>query len=113
MNEKLKGVLITGAVIAALACGGAAIAEQPGPATTSPAPTTATAARSPARRSTVRARSRSRRSAAARVTESEVDDEEGYYEIGVTRDDGSQVDVHLDRDFNVLDSSSDGGSDDD
>lgn len=46
------------------------------------------------------------------VTESEVGDEEGYYEIGVTLDDGSQVDVHLNRDFSVIDSSSDGqGSD--
>ena len=29
-------------------------------------------------------------------------DEEGYYEVEVIRPDGSQVDVHLDRDFNVL-----------
>ncbi|MEK6277692.1 MAG: hypothetical protein AABM29_06760 [Actinomycetota bacterium] len=47
-----------------------------------------------------------------RVTESEVRDEEGYYEVGVTRADGSQVDVHLNRDFSVIDSSADGqGSD--
>jgi hypothetical protein len=31
-------------------------------------------------------------------------DEEGYYEVEITRDDGSQVDVHLDRNLNVLDS---------
>jgi hypothetical protein len=37
-----------------------------------------------------------------RVTGTEIGDEEGYYEIEVTREDGSQVDVHLDRDFNVL-----------
>jgi uncharacterized membrane protein YkoI len=36
------------------------------------------------------------------VTGTEVDDEEGYYEVEVTSDDGSQADVHLDRDFNVL-----------
>ncbi len=36
------------------------------------------------------------------VTGTEVGDEEGYYEIEVTRDDGSQADVHLDRDLNVL-----------
>jgi hypothetical protein len=36
------------------------------------------------------------------VTGTEVGDEEGYYEVEVTRDDGSQVDVHLDRDFDVL-----------
>ncbi len=37
-----------------------------------------------------------------RVTGTEVGDEEGYYEVEVIRDDGSQVDVHLDRNFNVL-----------
>ena len=37
-----------------------------------------------------------------RVTGTELDDEEGYYEVEVTKDDGSQVDVHLDRNFNVL-----------
>jgi hypothetical protein len=47
-----------------------------------------------------------------KVTESEVRDEEGYYEIGVTLDNGSEVDVHLDRDFNVIDSSGDGGGED-
>jgi hypothetical protein len=37
-----------------------------------------------------------------RVTETEVEDEEGYYEVEVTRDDGSQVDVHLNKNFEVL-----------
>jgi uncharacterized membrane protein YkoI len=37
-----------------------------------------------------------------RVTGTEVGDEEGYYEVEVVRGDGSQVDVHLDRDFDVL-----------
>ena len=36
------------------------------------------------------------------VTGTEVGDEEGYYEVEVIKDDGSQVEVHLDRDFNVL-----------
>jgi uncharacterized membrane protein YkoI len=45
------------------------------------------------------------------VTATELQDEEGYYEIEVKRDDGSQVDVHLDSHFNVLDSSGDGGGD--
>jgi hypothetical protein len=38
-----------------------------------------------------------------RATGTEVGDEEGYYEVEIARDDGSQVDVHLDRNFNVLD----------
>ena len=37
-----------------------------------------------------------------RVTETEVDDEESYYEVEVTLDDGSQVDVQLDRGFAVV-----------
>jgi hypothetical protein len=37
-----------------------------------------------------------------RVTDTEVGDEDGHYEVEVTRDDGSQVDVHLDRGFKVL-----------
>ena len=37
-----------------------------------------------------------------RVTGTEVGDEEGYYEVEVAKDDGSQVDVHLDKNFNVL-----------
>ncbi|MCB8959226.1 MAG: hypothetical protein H6651_02850 [Ardenticatenales bacterium] len=37
-----------------------------------------------------------------RVTATEVGDEEGYYEVEITRDNGSQVDVHLDEEFNVL-----------
>jgi uncharacterized membrane protein YkoI len=44
-----------------------------------------------------------------RVTATEFQDEEGYYEVEVTKADGSQVDVHLDKNYNVLDSQGDGG----
>ena len=37
-----------------------------------------------------------------RVTGSEVGDEESYYEVEVTRADGSQVDVQLDESFAVV-----------
>lgn len=47
-----------------------------------------------------------------RVTGTEVRDEEGYYEVEVVRDDGSQVDVLLDSGFNVTDQSADGGGSD-
>jgi uncharacterized membrane protein YkoI len=46
-----------------------------------------------------------------RVTETEVGDEESYYEVEVTRPDGSQVDVQLDRDFRVVGSEADGADD--
>jgi hypothetical protein len=42
-----------------------------------------------------------------RVTETEVGDEESYYEVEVTLEDGSQVDVQLDEDFNVVGSDAD------
>ena len=47
-----------------------------------------------------------------RVTETEVGDEDSYYEVEVTRPDGSQVDVQLDRDFNVVTSKTDSGHED-
>jgi uncharacterized membrane protein YkoI len=37
-----------------------------------------------------------------RVTDTEVRDEESYYEVEVTLDDGRQVDVQLDEEFNVV-----------
>ena len=37
-----------------------------------------------------------------RITGTEGGDEEGYYEVEVTKDDGSQVDVHLDKNFSIL-----------
>ena len=48
------------------------------------------------------------------MTETEVGDEESYYEVEVTLDDGSQVDVQLDEDFNVVgDEADDDSSEDD
>lgn len=49
-----------------------------------------------------------------RVTGTEVGDEDSYYEVEVTLNDGSQVDVQLDRNFTVVSDKADGheGSDD-
>ena len=41
------------------------------------------------------------------VTGTEVGDEESYYEVEVTRDDGSQVDVQLDENFAIVGSAAD------
>ena len=46
------------------------------------------------------------------VSDTEVGDEESYYEVEVTLDDGSQTDVQLDRDFNVVGSEADKGGED-
>jgi hypothetical protein len=43
----------------------------------------------------------------------EVGDEESYYEVEVTLDDGTQVDVQLDADFQVVGSEADGPGEDD
>ena len=47
------------------------------------------------------------------VTDSEVGDEEGYYEVEVTLDDGQEVDVHLDESFAVLGSEEEDDDEDD
>ena len=46
------------------------------------------------------------------MTETEAGDEEGAYEVEVTRADGSQVDVHLDTDFTVIGQEDDGDGED-
>jgi hypothetical protein len=133
MNEKLKGALITGAAVAALAGGGAAIAgasgggssgsgDSTGASPTPAAPATAHEAtddqggQDDGNGTPVAGSELDRASAAAlkatgggTVTGSELRDEEGYYEIEVARPDGTQVDVHLDQNLNVIDASADGG----
>jgi len=42
-----------------------------------------------------------------KVTDTEVGDEESYYEVEVTLDDGKQVDVQLDKGFDVVGQSAD------
>jgi uncharacterized membrane protein YkoI len=110
MKNKIKGAVIAAAAIVALALGGAAIAGAAGGGdddkTDKP----------------IAGQSLERAKAAAlaetgggKVTGTEAGDEEGAYEVEVTRADGSQVDVHLDKSFNVLgqaDDSDQGGEDD-
>jgi uncharacterized membrane protein YkoI len=101
MTDKLKGALITGTVIAALAVGGVAIAGAAG-------------GDDDGGEKAIGGTALDRASAAAldhtgggRVTETETGDEESFYEVEVTRGDGSQVDVQLDRDFKVVGSEGD------
>ncbi len=46
------------------------------------------------------------------VTETEVGDEESLYEVEVTLDDGSEVDVQLDDNFDVVGDEAESGSED-
>jgi hypothetical protein len=110
MNHRLKIGLIAAGAVAALGGGGAAIAGVAGgddddgseQRITGPALDRASSAAL-------------EHTGGGRVTETEVGDEEGYYEVEVTLDGGRQVDVHLDRNFNVLSgqSDSDGAGEDD
>jgi uncharacterized membrane protein YkoI len=106
MTDKLKGIIIAVAAIAALAVGGAAIAGAAGGGDDS--------------EQAISGGALDRASAAAlnhtgggEVTETEVGDEESYYEVEVTKGDGSQVDVQLDRDFNVVSQAADDEGKDD
>jgi uncharacterized membrane protein YkoI len=120
MRDKMKGVLATLAAVAALGVGGAAIASAAGggdsstPATQSSEPAENESGPEEADQPITGGTALDKASAAAlkstgggQVTETEVGDEESYYEVEVTRDDGSQVDVQLDRSFNVVGSSAD------
>jgi uncharacterized membrane protein YkoI len=133
MASRAKKVLAGVAALAALAFGGAALAQagsgsgspdQQGSAPTASQPATEqgesgapdNSAADPSTPINGGALAQAKAAALAatgggQVTGSEIRDEEGYYEVEVTRSDGSQVDVHLDRGFNVTDQSPDGGSD--
>ena len=108
MNSRTKKLILAGAAVGALAVGGTAIAGGVGS-------DDGTGGLDDGSGTPVKGAALDRASRIAldsvgggRVSGSELQDEEGYYEIEVTRDDGSQVDVHLDSDFNVLDARGDG-----
>jgi uncharacterized membrane protein YkoI len=120
MTKRLKGTLIAVAAIAALGGGGAAIAGATGGggggSATVAEPTGGgddNATDQPIKGTALdRAKAVAlQQTGGGQVTATEVRDEEGYYEVEVRRPDGSQVDVHLDRNFNVLDASPDGSAD--
>jgi len=94
MNKRTK-VVAVGASVAALAAGGAGVAIAGGGGDDTEAP--------------IKGSDLEQASAAAlehtgegAVSDTEVGDEESYYEVEVTLDDGGEVDVQLNRDFEVL-----------
>ena len=107
MDSRLKKLILAGAAVAALGVGGTAIAgsvgSDDGAGTGDDGPGTPVKGAALDRASRIALD----RVGGGRVTGSELQDEEGYYEIEVTRDDGSQVDVHLDSRFHVLNASAD------
>ena len=124
MTNKIKGVAAAMAAVAALAVGGAAIAgaagssstgsssnssQQPPANATQPAATSESQEANEGPDQSIGGSALDQASAAAlqhtgggQVTDTEVGDEESYYEVEVSRPDGTQVDVQLDRSFNVV-----------
>ena len=106
MKDKLKGVLIAIAAVAVLAVGGTAIAGAAGGGGDDDATDKAISGQALDRASSAALAE----TGDGKVTETEVGDEEGAYEVEVTLADGSQLDVHLDKDFKVLSSVGDDDS---
>jgi uncharacterized membrane protein YkoI len=106
VKDKLKGMLIALVAIVALGAGGAAIAGAGGGG--------GGGADDQKSEKAITGAALDRASEVAlkevgdgKVTQTEAGDEEGAYEVEVTRADGSQVDVHLDSQFKVLNSAAD------
>jgi uncharacterized membrane protein YkoI len=105
MTKRTK-ILISGAAAAALAAGGAGIAVGAGgddDATEKPITGDALDQASAAALA---------HTGGGQVSGTEVGDEESYYEVEVTLDDGSQTDVQLDRSFNVVGDEAEVGEED-
>lgn len=99
MNRKKIALTATAAAALVLAAGGAAIAGSGDDDASD------TAIQGPALQQASEAALAE--TGGGKVTETEVDDEESYYEVEVTLADGSQVDVQLDRTFVVVSSDAD------
>jgi len=102
MNSRTKKGLIAAGVVAVLGAGGAAVAVG-----------TSESGDDDATQKSITGDALQKASDAAlkytgggKVTETEVGDEESYYEVEVTTDEGQQ-DVQLDRSFNVVSSKDD------
>jgi uncharacterized membrane protein YkoI len=93
-----KRILIAALAVAALGAGGTAIAGATGGGDDGGGHDKAIAGSALDRASAAALKA----TGGGEVSETEVGDEESYYEVEVTRADGSQVDVQLDRDFNVV-----------
>jgi hypothetical protein len=95
MTGRPKRIVIAVGAIAALGLGGAAVARAVGGDDGGDKPITGPALERASQAALTDVGS-------GKVTQTEAGDEEGAYEVEVTRPDGSQVDVHLDPQFNVI-----------
>ena len=101
MKRSARGIIATTAVVAGLGIVGvAAVSASSGDETETPITGSALQQASAAALA---------ETGEGRVTSTEVGDEESYYQVEVTLNDGSQVDVQLDKNFNVVGSKTDQG----
>ncbi len=100
---KRRKIMIVGGSVLALAAGGAGVAIATG----------GDDSEAPIEGSTLEKASAAalEHTGGGTISETEVGDEESRYEVEVTRDDGSQVDVQLDANFDVVGGESDGSKD--
>jgi hypothetical protein len=99
MQTRTKVLIAAATVVVVVGGGTAAVAANPGDDPQAPITGTALEQASDAALDHV---------GEGRVTDTEVGDEDSYYEVEVTKDDGSEVDVQLDRDFSVVGEERDG-----
>jgi peptidase YpeB-like protein len=99
--QKRNKILIVGGSVLALAAGGAGVAVATGSGDDGPGQPITGSALEQAKAAALQA------TGGGQVTATEVRDEEGYYEVEVQTTDGGQVDVHLNKDFSLVDSSAD------
>ncbi|MFE5812546.1 hypothetical protein ACFQ6S_03880 [Streptomyces sp. NPDC056479] len=99
MERKGKWI-VAGVVSAALIGGGTGLAVATAGGDDSEQPITGSALRSASAAAL-------EHTGGGKVTDTEVGDEDGYYEVEVTLPDGKRTDVHLDKDFKVIGSMAD------
>lgn len=99
-----KRLALVAAAVTALGVGGATIANAAGDNDKDSAPITGTALDRASQVALDKV-------GGGHVVDSEIRDEEGFYEIEVKRADGTSFDVHLDSAFKVIDASPDGAGD--
>ena len=104
MTKKMKTLLGAIAAVGVLGAGGAAIASATGAGDSDGNETDVAISGSALDQASAAALEHT---GGGQVTDTEVGDEESYYEVEVTREDGSQVDVQLDDEFNVVGSGAD------
>ena len=99
MTKKMKTMLAAIAAVGVLGAGGAAIASATGAGDSDGNETDVAISGSALDQASAAALEHT---GGGQVTDTEVGDEESYYEVEVLRDDGTQVDVQLDRGFQVV-----------